>query len=147
MKLTIELVPSTSWFTNVRSLVKPNEWDKLRTESYLKAKYRCEICNGIGKKHPVECHEIWEYNDETREQKLIGLISLCPKCHQVKHAGFAIATHKGNEVVQQLMLVNGMTKKEANDYIEKSFELWRERSKVKWNVNIDLIKDSLKEKI
>jgi hypothetical protein len=26
----------------------------------------------------MECHEIWEYNDEDKIQKLIGLISLCP---------------------------------------------------------------------
>ena len=29
MKLTIELVPSTAWYSNVRSNVSKEEWDKI----------------------------------------------------------------------------------------------------------------------
>ena len=44
MKLTIELVPSTAWFTNVRSEVSKAKWDKIRRKSYKHADYKCEIC-------------------------------------------------------------------------------------------------------
>ena len=81
-KLTIELVPKTSWYSNVRSNVSKNEWDIIRKKSYEHAGHVCEICGDIGTnqgvKHNVECHEIWDYNDETNEQTLGGLISLCP---------------------------------------------------------------------
>lgn len=43
MKLTIELVPSTAWYSNVRSNVTQAEWDVLRKECYKKAGYVCEI--------------------------------------------------------------------------------------------------------
>lgn len=69
--LTIELVPSTSWYSNVRSMVKPEEWDILRRISYKEAQYRCKICHGQGTKHPVECHEIWEYDDAKHTQTLM----------------------------------------------------------------------------
>ena len=90
-KLTIELVPSTCWFSNVRTLLPKKTWDTLRKESYNKANNKCEVCGDHGKnqgvKHFVECHEIWEYDDTNRTQTLKGLISLCPRCHMVKHFG------------------------------------------------------------
>ena len=70
MKLTIELVPSTAWYSNVRSNVTSSQWDVLRKECYKNAGYKCEVCGGKGPKHPVECHEIWEYNDESFTQTL-----------------------------------------------------------------------------
>ncbi len=59
VQLTIELVPSTSWYNNVRSIVTRAQWDKLRAIVYDKAWHLCEICEGVGPKHPVECHEVW----------------------------------------------------------------------------------------
>lgn len=82
IKLSIELIPKTCHFSNVRTSIKKEEWDKIRFLSYENAKHKCEICgnNGLkqGFKHRIECHEIWHYDDTTKTQKLIGLISLCP---------------------------------------------------------------------
>ena len=85
--LEIELVPQSSHFKNLRSDLKPNEWDLLRKDSYKKAGHRCEICGGKGPKWPVECHDIWDYTNGV--QTLKGLIALCPACHEVKHMGLA----------------------------------------------------------
>ena len=43
-KLTIELVPATCWQTNVRSVVKKSEWDKIRKRVYKEAGHKCEVC-------------------------------------------------------------------------------------------------------
>ena len=139
LKLTIELVPKTSWYSNVRSNVSKNKWDKIRKKAYLANDHRCEICNGIGPAHRTECHEIWEYNDETNVQKLTGFISLCPKCHQVKHAGLAQMRGKLNEVIEQLCKVNNMTNEEAVSYISESFVEYRRRSKEKWKLDISFL--------
>lgn len=82
-------------------------WDLLRRASYQKANYLCECCGEKGSQHPVEFHEIWLYDDKLKIQKLGGLISLCPPCHQVKHFGFACL--QGNElnVREHLQKVNG----------------------------------------
>jgi hypothetical protein len=140
LKLTIELVPKSSWYDNVRTHVSKEVWDKLRNEVYFQASYKCEICGGKGHKWPVECHEVWEYDDVNHIQKLVRLIALCPNCHTTKHAGFAIL--KGNEdiVIEQLMRVNKMTDKEADEHITKAFEIWRERSKHNWTVDISYLK-------
>ncbi len=141
MKLTIELVPETSFYKNVRSEVKRSVWDKLRKECYRNAGYRCEICNGRGPNHPVECHEIWEYEDLTEplrvyKQTLKGLISLCPSCHSVKHIGLARILGKYEEAVAHFIKINQISERDANDYIYHMFELWHKRSKVLWKVDI-----------
>jgi 5-methylcytosine-specific restriction endonuclease McrA len=139
-KLTSELVPKTSWYDNVRSKVSADEWNVIRKISYEKANHKCEICGDTGKnqgfKHNVECHEIWEYNDENHTQKLTGLISLCPYCHKVKHPGLAKIKGESDIVIKQLMKVNDITKKEAEDYLKNVFNVWQIRSKSNWTVDI-----------
>lgn len=142
-KLTIELIPKTCHYSNVRTTVKPAEWDKIRFISYEAANHKCEICGDTGKNqgynHNVECHEIWYYNDKTHIQKLTGLISLCPKCHQVKHIGRAIAMGKADEAYNHLMVVNKWTPQQVEEHILGSFETHKERSKHEWELDITIL--------
>ena len=137
IKLTMELIPKSSPFKNVRSEVSASEWNRIRKAVYATANYKCEICGGVGKKHPVECHEIFEYDVENKEQKLVRLISLCPPCHEVKHMGFAQIRGRGAQARKHLKEVNGWTDKETDDYIREQFKLYHERSKTNWTLNLD----------
>lgn len=142
-KLEVELIPSTCHFSNVRTTVKPKEWDKIRYISYESAGNKCEICKGVGTeqgyKHAVECHEIWEYDDVNHIQKLVGLISLCPICHQVKHIGRAIKMGRFTICVKQLAKVNKWTRPQIDKHIADSFEVYKERSKYEWELDITLL--------
>lgn len=139
MTLTIELVPKTSWYTNVRSEVTDEEWDAIRRAVYRRADYQCEVCGGQGDDHPVECHEVWEYDDENHVQRLKRMIALCPDCHQVKHIGYASSQGKGHEAAEHLSEVNGWSLERAMEYINDSFEQWRERSQHDWDVDISIL--------
>ena len=145
MKLTIELVPKTAWYTNVRSNVSKDQWDRLRKKSYALANNVCEICGDSGKnqgyKHNVECHEIWHYDDTTKNQTLTGLISLCPYCHKCKHPGLAQINGELNIVINQLMKVNNITKNEAEKLLDDAFTIWKQRSKYEWNLDISYIQN------
>lgn len=136
-KLTIELVPKTCWFSNVRSNVNNSEWTKLKKITAKNAQYRCEICQGKGDKWPVECHEIWGYNDEQLTQTLEGLAALCPNCHSVKHIGFTELCGRKIEITCHLAIVNRWSYKHACQYIETQFEIWRRRSKYQWLLDIN----------
>lgn len=145
-ELHCELVPKTCWYSNVRDHVKQSQWDKIRRDSYAKANYKCEICGGSGKdygrKHDVECHEIWHWNDAEKIQTLIGLISLCPKCHEVKHYGRA--TILGNDKRARFWLKTINTHWEWRDvfkHVEQSIETYKERSKHNWILNMDFLKE------
>lgn len=135
-RLTIELVPRTCWFDNVRSAVSSSDWKRLRQQTARSAGWKCQICGGKGPRWPVECHEIWHYDDDRQYQTLTGLIALCPSCHEVKHMGFSGLRGKKDEAVAHLALVNGWSLQGAFDYVDEAFEVWRERSHHAWQLDI-----------
>lgn len=121
---------------NVRAVVTTKQWDILRKQVTSAAWDVCQICGGIGPEHPVECHEIWEYNDETKVQKLAGMIALCPNCHMVKHFGFARISGKEDQAFSHFMKVNGLKKIQAEAEITKAFDTWRKRSTIDWTLDL-----------
>lgn len=141
-KLTIELVPASQWNDNLRSHLTPAKWNMLRSACYAKAGHICEICAGRGPKHPVECHEIWDYNDSARVQTLLGLISLCPACHQVKHIG--LAAHRGllGRAMLHLMNVNEWPGELAEQYIMRQFEIHHLRSQLQWSIDLSWLENA-----
>lgn len=138
-RLTIELVPSTAWYSNVRSVVTSTQWEKCKRFVSERSGRRCEVCGGRGPKWPVECHEIWAYDDVRHIQKLEGLIALCPPCHEVKHIGRAQAVGNLERAIKHLMRVNGWRRSDAEFYIEASMEIWAARSCHEWSLDLDYL--------
>lgn len=141
IRLSIELVPSTSWYDNVRNALTKEEWDIVRKKAYRQDNYKCHICGSTGilqrsATWPVEAHEVWEYNDKTHVQKLVKIVSLCPICHHVKHMGLASINGQMEEVIKQLCNVNKWSREVSKSYIAFSFDLWKERSEHNWTVDI-----------
>lgn len=134
--LTVELVPRTSWYVNVRSHVSAAEWERLKKLTFGRAGYRCEVCGGRGRKWPVECHEVFSYDDARRVQKLERLVALCPGCHEVKHIGLAGVRGRRREAVAHLARVNGWTRDDAELYLEACFETWHRRSNHEWTLDL-----------
>ena len=141
--LFVELVPSSSWGDNLRSRLSRADWDRLRKQSYASANFRCEICNGVGTAQgynwPVECHEVWEYDDKNHTQTLVRLISLCPKCHLVKHIGRAQMDGKFDLALGHLKKVNGWTDEAAKTHVREAFNKWQARSRSPWYLNLDAL--------
>lgn len=139
IKLTIELVPSTCWYDNVRSQVSRADWELCKFYVRQRSGDRCEICGGRGPRWPVECHEIWEY--DAGVQRLVDLIALCPSCHEVKHMGRAEATGSLARALRHLMKVNGWTERQAQSYTWRAFETWAIRSTQDWDLDISVLTD------
>jgi DNA-directed RNA polymerase subunit E'/Rpb7 len=111
--------------------------------SYEKANNKCEICKSTGLlqgyKHPVECHEIWEYNDVTHVQKLVGLISLCVLCHKVKHIGRAMVMGAKGICYQHLSYVNQWTKAQVDIHVDEAIAVNKERSNHQWTLDLSFL--------
>lgn len=137
--LTIELVPSSNWNNNVRALVTSREWEKCKRITKRAAGAVCEICGGVGKRYPVDCHEVWSYNEDTFVQKLERLIALCPACHEVKHIGRAINIGNGPRALAHLAKVNGWTIQDADLYLEAMLEVWSLRSTFEWTLDLSFL--------
>ena len=134
--LTVELVPSTAWGKNLRSELSKKDWDKLRKQAYADAGHHCEVCGGQGRRHPVECHEVWEYDDVNHIQRLVRLTALCPSCHQVKHFGLAQIQGREKQAIAHMMKVNHWTERQAREHVRDAARLWNQRSEHQWTLNL-----------
>jgi hypothetical protein len=147
LRLTIELVPSTSWMNNVRAVLSSKHWNTLRGAVANQAYGICQICGADG----VDCHEIWRYDEKTGIQRLEGMLHLCKACHMVKHIGLARVQGKYDTALKHFMKVNKLKKQEAEECIDEAFRLWRERNKNEWILDLSILKqygidpDKLKE--
>ncbi len=138
LKLRIELVPSTSWYNNLRTVLSQHDWDKIRKKAYVNYGHRCGICRNRGK---LNCHEIWDYDDNNYIQKLVGFITLCTLCHHIKHIGLAqILASEGKleykEIIKHFMKVNNCDDKAFKEHKESAFNDWEKRSKHQWTLDL-----------
>jgi hypothetical protein len=138
LKLTIELVPGSAWYSNLRRRLPRTEWDRVRKQTYAASGYKCGVCGAEGK---LNCHEIWEYDDQAHTQKLAGFIALCDLCHHVKHLGLAgILAQQGQldyeRVVKHFMAVNGCDRKMFEEVKSQAFRQWQERSRYQWTLDL-----------
>jgi len=125
---------------NARLALSSKQWDIVRRKTYKKAGYKCEIC---GIKGIVHCHEIWSYDEETITQRLSGLISLCPTCHDCKHFGRSQLIGKTEECIAQMMKVNDWSYAETEKYINKKQIEWNKRNKKEWEVDMEILAEIL----
>ena len=137
MKLTIELVPSSSWWNNLRKLLPRNQWDIIRKSAYATSGHRCAICSAHSR---LNCHEIWHYDDDNHIQRLEGFTALCDLCHHVKHIGLAgILAEQGRldyeKVIEHFMKVNTCNREDFLEHRRQAFEIWASRSSHPWNVD------------
>lgn len=141
--LRVELVPGSCWYRNVRSNVCPTTWLALQRRTFFAAKYRCEICDGTGSAHPVECHEVWAYDDRLRIQKLVRLIALCPRCHRVKHIGLALAQGRRDRLEESMAWfcqVNQVAPNIALAHIQSAFAEHAARSVHRYQLDVELLR-------
>jgi hypothetical protein len=147
--LFVDLIPSTSWFRNVRSAVGKRDWFRIRQMVYRRAGQRCEACGAAPDKalrRFLECHERFSYYNQLDTpglQMLRRLICLCSRCHEVTHMGH---TTLGGEQAKQvalahLMAVTGMHARQAGAHVDQAFHLWDQRSQRAWTVDLQLIRN------
>lgn len=138
MRLTIELVPSSCWYSNLRNAIGEYAWNKIRKQAYLVAGYRCQVCGAYGK---LYCHEVWEYDDVKLVQTLVKFTALCDLCHMVKHIGYAqIRAMQGeldfNLVIRHFMQVNRCSREESEKAVALAWQVWDKRSDCDWTCDM-----------
>ena len=137
-KLTIDLVPDTCWYSNLRNKMPQSKWDKLRKQIYAEVGHSCQICGAKGR---LDCHEVWAYDDKKFVQKLKGFVALCSMCHHVKHFGMSqILADQGHldlhAVIDHFCKVNSVSRNAFQTYKSGAFGIWRKRSKHQWRTDL-----------
>lgn len=143
--LFVDLVPSSCWFTNVRSCVDERDWFRLRKMVYRRAGNQCETCaagSDPTQQLWLEAHERWEYDTTARVQRLRRIMCLCTRCHEVTHFGLAALRGRGKQALEHLMTVRGWSRQTATRHVDDAFALWASRSAVDWSLDVSVLADA-----
>ena len=145
------MVPQPLWNTNLRYLLTPKKWQEIRKHELKRVtdteyRYRCEICTRP--KDSLDCHEIWDYNEETHIQTLNGLIMLCKQCHLIKHIGFSTGLAMEGKcnfdgLIKHFCHINKLTPADFYEHYLEEFSKWERRSKhTDWKQDLKYIIES-----
>lgn len=140
--LFVDLVPTSCWFTNVRSCVSQQDWERLRNMVTTRSGRVCEICGAQEDRQAkrwMEVHERWDYDRARGVQSLRRLICLCTDCHTVTHIGLAGIQGRGEQAMTHLMAVTGMDRALADRHVTEAFSLWKARSARTWELDLSLL--------
>lgn len=137
--LRLELVPEPCWGQNAHHWLRRADWDAVRRKIYIIADYICEICGEQGSQWPVECHEVWHYDDKRHVQTLVDLKAVCPLCHMTIHFGNALREGRREEAIRHLCKVNGWSKDEAEQHVADSFQKYWQRNRYSWRTDMKYI--------
>lgn len=139
-KLTFEMVPEECWYSNLRSILKPKDWDVVRRDAYARANGRCMICKRYAKR--LEAHEKWSYDEARALQKLEDVVALCHACHEVKHISRTQLMGRGMEAMEHFQKVNGCSQMEFHAALQAANEAYIRRNRVEgWVTDITWLKD------
>lgn len=137
-KLKPELVPKPLWRHSAYHLLgRGSDWKRIRLDALKSCGCTCEICglesaSGRG----LNCHEVWDYDDDTRTATLVKLRIQCSACDTATHMGLSIKNGFKDAAIRQLCKVNDMTSKEALGLYKAEHAVWRERSLKQWRVTV-----------
>ena len=140
-KLYIDMIPKTSYFKNVRMLFSENDWNLIRHHIYERVENKCECCGKKRSKY-LDAHERWEYNFETKTQKLVRIIALCRLCHSATHYGHSRRTKNMDNINNHIKKINNFTDEELENHIKDAYATWKERNKIKWELDLSIITNS-----
>ena len=139
MKLEIELVPDGCWYSNLRSILSPEQWGVVRREAYARANGKCMICGAPARR--LEAHERWEYDEKNRIQKLKDVVAVCKSCHEVIHIGRTQLFGGEERACAHFMKVNGCTYAEYRKALGEANETHRLRNLVpEWQLDLSYLK-------
>lgn len=141
--LFVDMIPSTSWYVNVRSAVSPTDWYRVSQMVRRRAHWTCEACGFVADETArllMDAHERFAYDEASGVQRLVRLICLCADCHGATHYGHSASIGEAATVLHHLQLVTGMTADQAEAHLRDAYELWQRRSAIQWTVDLSVIK-------
>lgn len=133
-----DMLPSTVWQANLRTMFSEAEWDRLRRFCYQAAGNTCVACGSRGEPH-VEAHEAWRFDQARGRQVLVGLLCLCPTCHKAKHLGFARRIGRLEASYERLKWLNDWSDAQLFEALEVVQKRQAELSERTWELDVSFL--------
>ena len=133
--IDFELIPASSWCNNLRNILTRQQWTNISKVVRNKTDGNCEICGRNVK--TLHAHETWEFDYITNMQKLIKIRAVCPMCHSTIHIGRSAILGKELPALKWYAKLNNISFEEAKSDENKALEIYEQRSKINWNIDIN----------
>lgn len=140
--LRADILPMSTWGSNLRGLLRPSTWDRLRCAVADAADNRCEVCGNqsLGPKQRMQrpdCHEVWIFEREGSQftQRLDRLIALCKLCHNVQHVGRGFT----EDALQILQNLNSWSTAEAMKDIDRAKARFKLMGNLEFNLDLTVL--------
>ena len=140
LPLNFELIPTGAWNFNLRTELPKKAWDLLRQIAYQKSDYKCSICNCKPKR--LEAHEVWDFNKDTKVQKLVDIKALCHNCHSVVHINRTILIGQEDRAISHFKKVNKVDYSAFISALKDANEKNQELSTIdEWSLDLNYLKE------
>lgn len=137
-----DMIPATTWFSNVRSSIDAQDWQRLRRMLHRRAGGQCELCgrgDDPGGRGRLDAHERFAYDEAAGTQVLRRLVLVCPACHEAIHYGLAQVRGREEAAFAHLRAVTGFNQQAADALVAYGFTRWRSRSRRAWELDLSLL--------
>jgi hypothetical protein len=145
-KLMPHLVPKPLWGKSAAQLFKGKAravWKRIRSNALQVALGVCQVCSDPVPESDLNCHELWDYDDDRGTATLVGLRMQCRKCDCAVHMGRAEKQGFLDVAIAQLYKVNGVGELEAMKLYRRARGIWSQRNKKQWRI---VVAESLLER-
>lgn len=135
LKLIPVLIPKPLWGVNAHNLLEGQCWQNIRRNTFLRSDYCCVICQ---RKKPLECHEVFKFDDEKGVAVLLRLEGRCEDCHACNHLGrLKKVNPKGfKRALAYIGFVNQITPQVVIRIVGEAFDVHKSRTRP-WEMKVD----------
>jgi hypothetical protein len=134
-----QLVPASAFNQNLRAILSKKNWQDFRQACLAKHGAVCAFC--AAKPKSLDCHEIWQYEvdevDGICVQRLMEVLPLCKKCHQVCHIGFWSLKGPIEPIISHMAKVRKIAYSAAQAEIGAAFQTHSKLSDYNFILNIE----------
>lgn len=137
LPLTVDAFPANlATHINMSSSLPEEEWSSIRKATYKNANYMCEVSGGVGTEWPVECHELWRFDEGSQTLQLRGFMALHPEIHVAKHLERQQEDKRRQQAIWMLQAMNEWTVTEAEEYWKFARDTAMRRSGQEWKLDL-----------
>jgi hypothetical protein len=146
-RLQITPIPQPLFGVNLRAVLRPSQWNSLRSSLIAERGKACETCRTkVHYTSDLHAHEEWEY-DVTSDPAcahIRRIVLQCRKCHGCEHffrlvvqaRKAMVAGWQITDVIEHFCAVNGATREEFDQHAQAAMTNWRRLSSLRWRVNL-----------
>lgn len=148
-----DFIPSTSWGSSLANLLTKKSWDALRHPLIEENNHVCVCCGQ--RSDTLDVHEKWSYSTPTEEevssanvpdgsmlfsvQKLDGLMTVCKRCHECFHLGFALVNGHLDRAKERIRQINLWDDATMNRYYSCISTRFKSHNRFLWALDLSIV--------